>query len=191
MCCGQHEGDVSARPPPEKDLRKARKPSAGERETGGMPADRAQNRRWIGFMRRRVFLSDKLLGVRTADEKLDAGNVAWKAEAVQNAKACVSLLRQHIAKEDGVLFPMADNVIPPRRRPNWPKHSSAQGMMRPAREYRRSTSPWQAGWRARRAPGLTGFTKRRALPNNSPERTQPQREFMYDVGQLRRSARGC
>jgi hypothetical protein len=28
------------------------------------------------------------------------------------------------------------------------------------------------------------------LPNNSLERTQPQREFMYDVAMLRRSARG-
>jgi len=27
-------------------------------------------------------------------------------------------------------------------------------------------------------------------PNNSLERTQPQREFMYDVAVLRRSARG-
>jgi hypothetical protein len=27
------------------------------------------------------------------------------------------------------------------------------------------------------------------LPNNSLERTQPQRDFMYDVGELRRSAR--
>ena len=28
------------------------------------------------------------------------------------------------------------------------------------------------------------------LPNNSLERTQPQRDFMYDVAVLRRSARG-
>ena len=28
------------------------------------------------------------------------------------------------------------------------------------------------------------------LPNHSLERTQPQRDFMYDVGMLRRSARG-
>ncbi len=28
-----------------------------------------------------------------------------------------------------------------------------------------------------------------ALPKNSLERTQPQREFMYDVAMLRRSAR--
>jgi len=27
-------------------------------------------------------------------------------------------------------------------------------------------------------------------PNNSLERTQPQRDFMYDVAVLRRSARG-
>jgi hypothetical protein len=27
------------------------------------------------------------------------------------------------------------------------------------------------------------------MPNNSLERTQPQREFMYDVAVLRRSAR--
>jgi len=28
------------------------------------------------------------------------------------------------------------------------------------------------------------------MPNNSLERTQPQRDFMYDVDMLRRSARG-
>jgi len=28
------------------------------------------------------------------------------------------------------------------------------------------------------------------MPNNSLERTQPQRDFMYDVAVLRRSARG-
>jgi hypothetical protein len=30
----------------------------------------------------------------------------------------------------------------------------------------------------------------RSLPNHSLERTQPQREFMYDVAMLRRSSRG-
>jgi hemerythrin-like domain-containing protein len=50
--------------------------------------------------------------MREAAEKLDAGNIAWKGEVVRNAKAYVSLLRQHIAKENGVLFPMADRVIP-------------------------------------------------------------------------------
>jgi len=29
-----------------------------------------------------------------------------------------------------------------------------------------------------------------STPNNSLERTQPQRDFMYDVAVLRRSARG-
>ena len=29
-----------------------------------------------------------------------------------------------------------------------------------------------------------------AVPNNSLERTQPQRDFMHDVAVLRRSARG-
>ena len=32
---------------------------------------------------------------------------------VQNALMYAALLRQDIAKEDGVLFPMADRVIPP------------------------------------------------------------------------------
>jgi hypothetical protein len=35
-------------------------------------------------------------------------------------------------------------------------------------------------------PGLRSCGR----PNNSLERTQPQREFMYDVEMLRRSARG-
>jgi hypothetical protein len=35
-----------------------------------------------------------------------------------------------------------------------------------------------------------GLWATRATPNNSLERTQPQRDFMYDVEVLRRSARG-
>ncbi len=49
--------------------------------------------------------------MRTAAEKLAAGETAAKTEVVMNARAYTRLLHQHIAKEDQVLFPMADRVI--------------------------------------------------------------------------------
>jgi hemerythrin-like domain-containing protein len=52
-------------------------------------------------------------GMRQATERFQAGDVRMREMLVQNAKAYISLLRQHISKEDKVLFPMADRVIPP------------------------------------------------------------------------------
>ncbi len=49
--------------------------------------------------------------MRAAAEKLAAGETAAKTEVVMNARAYTRLLHQHIAKEDQVLFPMADRVI--------------------------------------------------------------------------------
>jgi hemerythrin-like domain-containing protein len=51
-------------------------------------------------------------GMRQAAERLQAGDAAARPEVVRNARGYAALLRQHIAKEDGVLFPMADQVIP-------------------------------------------------------------------------------
>jgi hemerythrin-like domain-containing protein len=52
-------------------------------------------------------------GMRQGAERMQAGDVSARAEVIQNARGYAALLRQHIAKEDGVLFPMADQVIPP------------------------------------------------------------------------------
>lgn len=51
-------------------------------------------------------------GMRRAAEKWLAGDEKAKEEVARNAKGYVALLRQHIIKEDNVLFPMADQVIP-------------------------------------------------------------------------------
>lgn len=51
-------------------------------------------------------------GMRAAAEKLKAGDTSARAAVIQNARGYAALLRQHIQKEDGVLFPMADRVIP-------------------------------------------------------------------------------
>lgn len=53
-------------------------------------------------------------GMRVAAEKLQAGDTSARAAVIQNARGYAALLRQHIIKEDGVLFPMADRVIPLR-----------------------------------------------------------------------------
>ena len=39
-----------------------------------------------------------------------------RADVVNNARGYATLLRQHIQKENGILFPMADQVIPVTQR---------------------------------------------------------------------------
>jgi hemerythrin-like domain-containing protein len=51
-------------------------------------------------------------GMREAAQKLAAGDASARGEVVQNARGYAALLRQHIMKENNVLFPMADQVIP-------------------------------------------------------------------------------
>ena len=49
--------------------------------------------------------------MRTAADELAAGEATAKRHVVENALKYVTLLRAHIAKEDGVLYPMADRAI--------------------------------------------------------------------------------
>ena len=51
-------------------------------------------------------------GMREAAERLTAGDRNAGSAIVENARGYVALLRQHIMKEDSVLFPMAGQVIP-------------------------------------------------------------------------------
>lgn len=50
--------------------------------------------------------------MRQAAEKLQAGDESARQALVANARGYAALLTQHIAKENGILFPMADQVIP-------------------------------------------------------------------------------
>ncbi len=54
-------------------------------------------------------------GMRAAAERLAAGDAAAQADVTRNALGYVQLLREHIGKEDHVLFPMAAEVIPQAR----------------------------------------------------------------------------
>lgn len=56
----------------------------------------------------RVFTS----GMRQAAKALQGGDAAAASEVVRNARGYASLLRQHIQKEDQILFPMAGRLIP-------------------------------------------------------------------------------
>ncbi|HEU4333054.1 MAG TPA: hemerythrin domain-containing protein [Candidatus Eisenbacteria bacterium] len=49
--------------------------------------------------------------MRAGAERLKAGDAGARDEVVRNARGYVELLRDHIAKENNVLFPMADQVI--------------------------------------------------------------------------------
>jgi hemerythrin-like domain-containing protein len=51
-------------------------------------------------------------GMRQAAEQLQAGEASAREEVVRNALGYVRLLRQHIYKENNILFPMADKIIP-------------------------------------------------------------------------------
>jgi hemerythrin-like domain-containing protein len=50
--------------------------------------------------------------MRLAATRLQAGDTAAAADVIRNAKGYAALLRQHILKEDRVLFPMAGKIIP-------------------------------------------------------------------------------
>jgi hemerythrin-like domain-containing protein len=50
--------------------------------------------------------------MRAAAQRLAEGDVTVKQAIVDNALGYVTLLRQHIMKEDRILFPMADRIIP-------------------------------------------------------------------------------
>jgi hemerythrin-like domain-containing protein len=50
--------------------------------------------------------------MRSAAQSMQSGDTSANGKAIQNAHDYVTLLRQHIFKEDNILFPMADDVIP-------------------------------------------------------------------------------
>jgi hemerythrin-like domain-containing protein len=50
--------------------------------------------------------------MRAAADKWAQGDESAREQAVENALGYVALLRQHIMKEDTILFPMADRAIP-------------------------------------------------------------------------------
>jgi len=52
-------------------------------------------------------------GMRSAAEQWQAGDVSARERVIENALGYVTLLRQHIVKEDNILFPMAGRIIPP------------------------------------------------------------------------------
>jgi len=51
-------------------------------------------------------------GFRSAAEQMKAGDATAAADVVRNVYDYVNLLREHINKENHVLFPMADQIIP-------------------------------------------------------------------------------
>jgi hemerythrin-like domain-containing protein len=78
-------------------------------EAAGMPVQGSP----IGVM-----LSEHELGrqytreLLSAAQGMQAGDPGANQKAIQSARSYVALLRQHIFKEDKILFPMADHVIP-------------------------------------------------------------------------------
>jgi hemerythrin-like domain-containing protein len=53
--------------------------------------------------------------MKDSAEKWEQGDLSARAAVAHNALGYVALLRQHIHKEDNILFPMADRVIPLER----------------------------------------------------------------------------
>jgi len=77
-------------------------------ESVGVPAEGGP----IGVMLAEHDEGRRLTGaMRGAAERLAAGDDRARAELVESALGYVDLLRQHIAKEDNVLFPMAEQVL--------------------------------------------------------------------------------
>ena len=55
--------------------------------------------------------------MREGAERVQAGDQTAISQVTQNALGYAALLRQHIMKEDRILFPMADQVIPAEQHP--------------------------------------------------------------------------
>jgi hemerythrin-like domain-containing protein len=53
--------------------------------------------------------------MKDAAQKWEAGDLSARMAVAQNALGYVTLLHQHIHKEDNILFPLADRVIPAKR----------------------------------------------------------------------------
>jgi hemerythrin-like domain-containing protein len=53
--------------------------------------------------------------MRLAAEHWEKGDLSARNAVVQNALGYVQLLRPHIYKEDNILFPMAERLIPPEK----------------------------------------------------------------------------
>jgi len=51
-------------------------------------------------------------GMRQATQSWLSGDLSARSAVIANAHGYATLLRQHIRKEDNILFPMADRVIP-------------------------------------------------------------------------------
>lgn len=68
----------------------------------------------IGVMRREHDIArGHTRALRAAAERLVKGDAAASADAVSSARAYVSLMREHIMKEDAVLFPIGDRLFSP------------------------------------------------------------------------------
>lgn len=50
--------------------------------------------------------------LRSAAEAMQIGDKQGNPRAIESARSYVNLLRQHILKEDNILYPMSDKVIP-------------------------------------------------------------------------------
>ena len=72
------------------------------RQAGPIPVMLAEHEQGRAFTR----------GLRDAANRLAAGDSTARAAVVDNARGYAALLRQHIQKENGILFPLADQVIP-------------------------------------------------------------------------------
>jgi hemerythrin-like domain-containing protein len=57
-------------------------------------------------------------GMRQAAERLQGGDTTAGQEVVSNAHGYANLLEAHINKENKILFPLADKIIPAEQRPH-------------------------------------------------------------------------
>jgi hemerythrin-like domain-containing protein len=53
--------------------------------------------------------------MQDAAQKWEKGDLSARAAVIQNALGYIALLRQHIYKEDNILFPMAERLLPTER----------------------------------------------------------------------------
>ena len=92
-------------------------------------------------------------GMGAAAERLAAGDASSAYEVVANASGYVELLRQHIQKENSILFPLAGHIIPFGKQLGVAEPTNASSTRKQAKACTRTTLPWPARWSKRRMPG--------------------------------------
>jgi len=80
--------------------------------------------------------------LRSAAQRLESAIRPPRRRSLDHARGYSHLLRQHIMKEDRILFPMADQVLPPSEQDRVETDLNTSNTRKPGRGSMRNICPW-------------------------------------------------